>query len=109
MKRLGVILGLLIVLGGLAYRYWLYVDSYEPKPSRATFEQVQVGMTREQVVRITGSKFFLPCGPWYICGLSVDATLYVIFDGSGRVKEVLILPPDQEPWIPPSEPEVPAL
>jgi hypothetical protein len=72
---------------------WLWIVN-AGNPTRATFEQVQEGMTREEVIRIVGG----PPGDYTIDGADFwrcdDGLLVVWFDISGRAvqKEVEIIP-----------------
>ena len=94
MTRRRVLCGLLLLSAVLAcFGGWLWIVN-AGKPTRAKFEQVQEGMTREEVIRIVGG----PPGDYTIDGADFwrcdDGLLVVWFDISGRAvqKDVEIIP-----------------
>jgi hypothetical protein len=95
MTRRRLLCGLLLASAVLAcFGGWLWMASAR-KPSRAKFEQVKKGMTREEVIRTVGGppgnystsdRFGTAQDLW----VADDAELRVKFDDAGTATEVVV-------------------
>jgi hypothetical protein len=103
MTRRRLLCGLLLLSAVLAcFGGWTWMAS-GPRMTRARFEQVQVGMSREKVIRTVGGPpgtysereslythfdFVFTCDA---CWVGDDARLLVFFDEAGTVTNTLIV------------------